>query len=113
MQKIPPIVYSLPYNDSVKGLPFNVIQKWLQELSLSSADYISLTTATVEDFVFVSGISKEYFNKLKNTVGTVQHFRPQNKIVVYDLGLTKNQVGSVRYIQDYFENFHVEKINFP
>jgi hypothetical protein len=42
----------------------------------------------------VTGVSKDFYDRLQNLVGSVHAAEPDMPIVVYDMGLTREQVGS-------------------
>ena len=42
----------------------------------------------------VTGVSKDFYDRLQNLVGSVHAAEPDMPILVYDMGLTREQVGS-------------------
>ena len=59
--------------------------------------------------VVVTGISDNHFEEAMDMIGSVHHFLPDTKIIVYDLGLSKSHLQALHCI----ENIEVRHYNFP
>ena len=46
-------------------------------------------------FVFVVGSDSSTFDQLENLIGSIQHFEPNMKVLLYDIGLSEDQRKSV------------------
>ena len=93
--KFNPFVYAIPYNRSVTGTEFSVDHELFKSLLVPDEQYITLTTENAEDFVFATGSSAAFYPMLKDAVASIQRHRPKNKILVYDLGLSPEQILEV------------------
>jgi hypothetical protein len=51
--------------------------------------------AKYKDLVLVTGANSGYFNGLKNLVASARYWAPRNRMVVYNLGLTEEQLTQV------------------
>ncbi len=50
----------------------------------------------IRSLVIVTGLSKNHYEEGGHMLQSVHHFLPDNKIIVYDLGLLKSQVDSLK-----------------
>ncbi len=57
--------------------------------------FSELQKDNVDDFVFATAANRHYFSFLKDTVASIQEFKPSHKIIVFDLGLDNVQVIKV------------------
>ena len=60
------------------------------------------------NIIFVTAAEKNYFNQLESLLKSYNKYL-SNKLIVYDIGLTKNQL---QYLKDNFENLEIIKFQF-
>jgi len=96
--RIIPRCYSPPHmaNTSITGACFRVSERRIQGLGLALTDYHTVNSDNVDKFVFVTGISANHFTESLDAIASVQKFMSRHEIIVYDLGLTQEQVEEVR-----------------
>ncbi|XP_031558091.1 uncharacterized protein LOC116294599 [Actinia tenebrosa] len=101
--------YVHPHNSSVKGIEFNLslhIYSLAMQLmaQLESGKKVEKLTmdSLIEAMAPVTAISSNHFHELIAHLGDFHRFVPNKKLVVYDLGLTQNEVSSLKGI-DYVE----------
>ena len=58
--------------------------------------------------VVVTGISDNHFEEAMDMIGSVHHFLPDTKIILYDLGLSKSHLQALHCV----ENIEVRYYNF-
>ena len=90
----PPFVYRSPASSTV-GKPFNVSLDIVQSLHLIPETFTILTSANVDDVVFVTAASSDHFIESMNLISSVQTFKPGHVIIYYDLGLQPTQANEV------------------
>ena len=57
----------------------------------------ALSEDNVNNFVFATAASRNFFKMLKSTVSTIHKYKPNYKIYVYDLGLRNHQLLQVKF----------------
>ena len=60
------------------------------------------------NIIFVTAAEKNYFNQLESLLKSYNKYL-SNKLIVYDIGLTENQL---KYLKNNFENFEIIKFQF-
>ena len=97
--------YTAPFNSSLRGYSFRVSQRALKTLNfpISQSKLVTLTDESANDFVIVTGASSGFYGGLVHTIIGARQFLPQHDIIVYDLGLTSQQVLQVSglLVKDY------------
>jgi hypothetical protein len=78
-------------------------KKTCQHEAFSPSSSSKTTTAAVpsnnhrdDDMVIVTGANSHYFRGLKNFAASVQYWAPRHQLVVYNLGLTADQLAQVQ-----------------
>ena len=74
---------------------FNVSDDMLHRMGLPPNQFVPLDEMTINQFVFVTGVSENHFNELKDAIGSVQAHFPGRKIYYYDIGLNEEQKKQV------------------
>ena len=104
--------YAFPVKDNHGntrfGKPFHVDPALIKQYSLSSQDYVNATASTIEDFVFVTGVSANHFQQSKDAIAGVQHHFPKKKVLYFDWGLTEDQKADLQK----WCNVEVRNFNF-
>ena len=75
------------------GKSFDVDPKLMKQMNLTlhRKDFISLTKKNVQNFVIVTATDKSHYPGLFSMIVGIQKFRPNQRIFVYDLGMTPAQ----------------------
>lgn len=61
--------------------------------SVSAATPVVASDSTgLESFVVVTAASHKFFDRLKNFIGSMHFWEPGQKIVIFDLGLSQEQI---------------------
>ena len=87
------LVYHPPLNKSLHGDVFGEVNKTF--LLNLLPDPVSINRSNINDVMFVTAISQAYYSRLTPLVETFQVYFPAAKLVVYNLGVSKNQLKSV------------------
>ena len=95
LQFKPPFVYSSPASPAA-GKPFNVSIETVQSLHLLPDSFTTLTAANAGQVVIVTGASSNHFIESKGMIASVQKYKPDSRIIYYDLGLKPTQAKEVR-----------------
>ena len=77
------------------GQPFHVTPATMKRLGIPHSDYVTLSDDVMEKFVFATGANRFYHSSMESTVATIQKQAPGHTILVYDLGLTEQEVADV------------------
>lgn len=85
---------SLQYDFSVqgvsiqKGKPFNVTLKQLQQIGMPLTKFVNITheESVLNDYVFVTGGSRDYLFGVYALIQSVHKFYPGKMVIVYILG---------------------------
>jgi hypothetical protein len=90
--------YHHPHNDSWHGTPFSAVtpthvRRYSTPLATSAA--ITLSQTMLDDFVFVTAASNDYFDTSLDMVSRIQRHFPNKTIIYYDLGLTTSHIFQV------------------
>ncbi|KAI0243290.1 hypothetical protein LSAT2_016540 [Lamellibrachia satsuma] len=95
LQFKPPFVYSSPASPAA-GKPFNVSIETVQSLHLLPDSFTTLTAANAGQVVIVTGASSDHFLESMAMIASVQKYKPDSRIIYYDLGLKSKQAKKVR-----------------
>ncbi|CEF69989.1 Protein of unknown function DUF1647 family-containing protein [Strongyloides ratti] len=90
--------YSLPSNKSIKGKPFSCkLLPYLKELKLlDKNDFFDLTKENVSQPKVVTGFSDNHLKEAALLLKSFKKYFPNDKIIVYDLGLSKRNVKKLK-----------------
>ena len=83
--------YSPPYNKSLHGIPITLDQQLVKKLGFPPKTYTQLNSSTLENIIFVTASNAYFFSSILATLASIQRYRPDDAIVLYDLGLTVTQ----------------------
>ena len=86
-----PVCYRYPAAER----QFNVIPTLLTSMGLPPTKYADLSTETLQQFVVVTGASRNHFRESVDAIASVQTNLPTRKIIYYDLGLAEAQIAQV------------------
>ena len=98
LQFKPPFVYNSPASTAV-GKPFNVSIETVQSLHLLPDSFTTLTAANAGQVVIVTAASSDHFLESMAMIASVQKYKPDSRIIYYDLGLKSKQAKKVRQNQ--------------
>lgn len=73
-----------------------------------SSNELTKVEEMVKSLVIVTGVSSNHFREFLCMIGSFQRFYSQKKIIVYDLGLTKDEIHMINTIR----NIEVRYYNF-
>ena len=82
-------------NTTGGGSCFRVTDTRLGRLGLPSTYFRVVNESNVNDFVFVMGLSDSHYLESLDAIASVQKYMPGHVIIVYDLGLTDEQLNKV------------------
>ena len=82
-------------------------EKVLSQTQFTESANISLQELATS-LVVVTGISDNHFEEAMDMIGSVHHFLPDTKIILYDVGLSKSHLQALHCI----ENIEVRYYNF-
>ena len=89
------LVYHPPIAPWMKGLPFySVNSSFVMSLL---PDPVELTIENLRQFVFVSALSSSHFKRASRMIESIQNFFPKQRLIIYDLGLTTDEVDRVSH----------------
>ena len=89
-------ISAFTYPDSSASFPLPPLPAHLPLPPLSSAaPTFPQPFLPFPGFIVVTAASSSYFDRLQNFVGSIHFWEPSQRIVVYDLGLTKQQMAAV------------------
>ena len=83
-------------NVSGSGECFRISESRLRRLGHPLTDFHVINPDNVDQFVFVTGISSNHYTESLDAIASVQRFMPKHEILIYDLGLTEEQLQEVR-----------------
>ena len=88
--------YHAPFSRTLVGRPFQVDAEVLTSIGFPMKSFVTLNAENVQYFVFVTAASAEYYERLLTLISTIQRQFPDKDILVYDLGLSRNQTNELR-----------------
>ncbi|KAK0397562.1 hypothetical protein QR680_002171 [Steinernema hermaphroditum] len=105
--------YRLPENESIVGQQFNcAYEVYLERFGLSDqAGYVDLEKDDLPNPVFVTAFSNSHYNEGLTLISTIRKYFPNQKVVVYDLGMhpvrvkTLQTLCNVEYRKFRFRNY--------
>ena len=87
--------YKGEYSNATAEKALYISRHQRSHLGWQNIQFASMNLAVASNFVVVTAASSSYVRYMESVIGSAQRFLPNKTIIVYDIGMTKEQVTKV------------------